>query len=189
MTHKLAAAVEPGGVKAAAAFYANDRVREYAIDRVLTMTRSRLKPLRPGRTEAQVLSAVLDALACYGVDAIHRNTGGGINLGGQYVPFGRPGDPDISETLPASFAQAAGKTIALEVKAEGWRPPRPGTRARAHWDCQLERLQATCEAGGYGFWVNDASQVVHVLGRIREGWHITWEGDYPVLESPDDPTS
>jgi hypothetical protein len=55
----------------------------------------RLKSHGPGRTEAQVLVATLDALRCFGVEPARQNVGAARNASGQIVVFGRKGDADI----------------------------------------------------------------------------------------------
>jgi hypothetical protein len=151
------------------------------------LARHRWKRVKPGRTEAQVLAAVLAALRCYGIDADRRNTGAAFNPRGRLVCFGRPGDADISGILPAGWGSASGKALHIETKREGFDPRRLRGAKRAHFDRQLARLRETNRNGGYGLWVTDATQVVHALGRIREGWRIELEGDWPTLVSPDEP--
>jgi hypothetical protein len=144
--------------------------------------RGRLKPLRPGRTEAQVLSAVYDALRIHGIEPLRHNVGKAVNPSGRLVCFGRSGEADIVTMLPASFGDASGKALHIEVKREGFNPRRLGRgRAREHFEQQLQRLNEINRNGGYGFWTTDASQVIRVLQRIKEGWRITLDGDWPVL--------
>ena len=153
------------------------------------MARHRLKRLKPGRTEAQVLDAVLAALRCYGIDADRRNTGAAFNPRGRLVCFGRPGDADISGILPAGWGSASGKALHIETKREGFDPRRLRGAKRAHFDRQLARLRETNRNGGYGLWVTDATQVVHALGRIRQGWRIELEGDWPILTDEPRPSA
>lgn len=145
------------------------------------MSARRTKPLEPGRTEAQVLREVLKTLAKDGIKAIHRNTGGMLNAGGQYVRFGKSGDPDISEQIPAGWGPASGKLLDIEVKREDFDPAKLRGKKREHFDRQLARLKLTNANGGYGVWVTDPSQVQVVLGMIREGCRIVFHGDYPYL--------
>jgi hypothetical protein len=141
------------------------------------------KKLDPGLTESQVMEGVREALVIFGLDVGRQNTGGATNPGGRLVMFGKRGDSDWSGMIPANWGAASGKKIDIEVKRESFDPGKlkPGSEKRAHFDRQLDRLKRTCENGGYGFWVNDARQVVHALTRIREGWRIVWEGDFPFL--------
>ncbi len=139
------------------------------------------KPPPPGLTEAQVLADCLKVLKLYGIDHERQNTGGVFNDSGQYVRFGRPGNPDITGILPAWFGVAAGRRIDVEVKRSCWRPPRVGTKAREHWDRQRTRLMATNEAGGYGFVITDAAAMPMILEGIRSGCRIVFDGDYPFL--------
>jgi hypothetical protein len=147
----------------------------------LTVATRRLKTLKPGRTEAQVLAAVLDALHIFVVDADRQNTGAAVNPSGRLVMFGRPGNADVSGMIPAGWGAASGKKLDIEVKRERFRPERLRGAKREHFERQLARLRQTNENGGYGFWCTDAAQVIHALERIRVGWRIAFDGDYPVL--------
>ena len=68
----------------------------------------------------------------------------------------------------------------LRSKRESFEPSRlkAGSVGETRWRAQLERLKGTCERGGYGFWVTDPAQTLNALCRIRDGWHVAWEGDY-----------
>ncbi len=132
--------------------------------------------------EADVLAAVLEAFTLFGVTPERRNTGGMVNASGQYVRFGQPGDPDVTAVLPAQFGAAAGKAIAVECKRPGFRPERLSGKARAHFRRQLARLAEVNEAGGFGFWCDDAAQVARVLERIKDGFKIIFIDDYPYLD-------
>jgi hypothetical protein len=128
------------------------------------------------------MDACFDVLRCWGVDFDRRNVGGLYTPSGKYVRFNHVGDADITGTLPRSFGAAAGRRIEIECKHSRFDPSRLGHgAAREHFDRQLARLHAVNEAGGFGFWCTDASQVLHVLERVREGWHVTIEGDFPFL--------
>jgi hypothetical protein len=150
------------------------------------MPRSRTKPPSPLRTERDVLAAVLDALRLYGIDCDRQNTGAARNPAGRLVMFGRRGNSDISGMLPAGWVtpdgvDISGRKIDLEVKREGFQPEKLRGEAREHFDRQLARLKLTNQNGGYGTWVTDAKQVIRILDRIRDGWRIVFDGDYPVL--------
>ena len=124
---------------------------------------TRAKKLTPGRTEAQVLSQVLEALAMYGIDAGRQNTGAAVNPKGQMVRFGTPGDADIQGLLPD------GRCLHVEVKREGFNPSRDrGDR----WQRQLARLRRTNAQGGVGLWVSDAADLARVLPRLLAGWRV-----------------
>jgi hypothetical protein len=138
------------------------------------------KPI-PGLTESQVMEGVREALAIFGLDVARQNTGGATNAKGRLVTFGRPGNSDWSGMIPAGWGPASGRKIDIEVKRESFDPGRLRGEKRAHFDRQLSRLKTTCENGGYGLWCNDARQVVHALTRIRDGWKIEWDGDFPYL--------
>jgi hypothetical protein len=141
----------------------------------------RLKKPRTGRTEAQVLAAVLDALRTYGIEPCRTNTGAAVNPRGRLVMFGRKGDADIQTQIPAGWGSASGRKLDIEVKRERFDPRRLRGKAREHFDRQLDRLRRTNANGGFGFWVRDAAEVIRVLERIREGWRVELEGDYPIL--------
>jgi hypothetical protein len=147
----------------------------------------RLKRPRPGRTERQVLSAILDALACYGIEPRRTNTGGAVNPRGRLVLFGRKGDADIQTMIPAGWGSASGKTLHIEVKHERFDPRRLRGKAREHFDRQLDRLRRTNANDGFGFWVRDAAEVIGALERIRDGWRVELEGVWPILTN--DPAS
>jgi hypothetical protein len=117
-----------------------------------------------------------------GVEVQRQNTGGMKNPRGQYVAFGTPGDSDIRGQIPAHWP-GAGKLILCECKRESFDPRklRPGSKDRVRFDAQLARLKGTCERGGYGFLTVDPADTLYVLRRIKDGWRIVWEGDYPYL--------
>ncbi len=146
------------------------------------MPRNRLKPLKPGRTEAQVLEQVLQALAIYGIDADRQNTGGMLNPKGQYVPFGRPGNSDVTGMIPGAWGDASGRKLDIEVKREGFDPRKVRGKARERWERQLARLRRTNENGGYAAWVTDAAHVIKVLEGIKAGYRVViGEDEWPYL--------
>lgn len=146
------------------------------------MATVRRKRLELDMPESGVLRGSLDAFRMMGVEFTRQNTGGGINPRGDYVAFGEPGDSDIRGQIPAHWP-GAGKLILCECKRESFDPRKlkSGSKARADFDRQLHRLKGTYARGGYGFWVTDPAQTLHVLRCIREGWRVTWEGDWPYL--------
>lgn len=130
---------------------------------------AKTKPLKPGRTEAQVLAQVLDALRTFGIDCDRQNTGVGVNPRGQSIRFGRPGNSDISGILPD------GRKLDIEVKREGFDPSKLRGEKLEHFERQLARLRRTNEQGGVGFWVDDAKELAEVIlpellagGRVEE---------------------
>ncbi len=145
-----------------------------------------MKPLNPDLTEAQVLAGTLEALAVFGLSPERRNVGGFYNSRGQYVACNSPGTPDVDVVLTREFAvHAAGKLFRIETKRGGWRPEKARGAERVRFQKQLERLKEVNAAGGYGVWVNDPEVIVHILGRIKEGWRIQFYGQYPYLVSPE----
>ena len=150
---------------------------------------SKAKPLKPGPTETQVMTQVLEALVMFGVDVERQNTGGMTGASGRYVAFGKPGNSDLSGMIAAGPGK--GKKVDVEVKKPGFNPRRPGNaKARERWAKQVARLRKTNANGGYGFWVTDAGQVAHVLQRINEGWRVVidddgfgWVTDEPLTEN------
>jgi hypothetical protein len=115
---------------------------------------------------------VLDTLKAFGVSADRRNTGVGENPRGQRVRFGRPGDSDISGTIPAGWGAAGGRRIDIEVKRPTFDPRRVHGQARAHFERQLSRLRRLNAEGGFGLWVRDVADLVRALTRIKSGWRV-----------------
>lgn len=146
------------------------------------MPTPRYKALKTTASEREVSRAVLAAFALFGVDAQRQNTGAAVNPKGRLVTFGTPGNSDITGVLPAHFGPAAGKHFDCEVKREAFDPRKCYGEARKHFDRQLDRLRKTNEAGGYGWWTQDAAEICQILTRIREGWLIRIaDDDYPEL--------
>jgi len=111
----------------------------------------------PKQSEAAVQRAVLKMLAARErlgqLVADRRNTGGMTDGKGQFLRFGKPGDSDIIGTL------RGGRTFAIEVKREGWKPPKPGPSAAwKHWKRQLDRLTRINRVGGLGVVVTTAKE-------------------------------
>lgn len=146
------------------------------------------KAHKPRRTpESEVLQSVLSALRSMGLDVERQNTGGRKNASGRYVPFGRRGNADITGMIPAGWVtpdgrDISGKKIDVECKAPDFRPEKLRGEKRALFDRQLARLRATNTNGGYGFWVDNPITAITVVGKIRDGWRIVFEGDYPFLD-------
>jgi hypothetical protein len=128
-------------------------------------------------------------LRCFGIEPARHNVGSAVNPAGRLVMFGRKGDSDIQAQIPAGWGDASGKALHIEVKHERFDPSRLRGRAREHFDRQLARLRKTNHNGGYALWVTDATQVVHALGRIREGWRIELEADWPILTDEPRPSA
>jgi hypothetical protein len=135
----------------------------------------------PGRAEAAVLRAVLDVLRCYGIEPARQNVGAAVNASGRLVMFGRKGDADIRTMIPAGWGAASGKMLCIETKRCEFDPARLCGARREHFDRQLARLLEVNTHGGYGFWVRDAAEVIVALERIRQGWRVVFEGDWPIL--------
>jgi hypothetical protein len=115
--------------------------------------------------EREVQAGCLEALAMFGIDAGRQNTGVGTysNADGstRLVRYGRPGDPDISGTLPD------GRRLDLECKRVGKRPTAK----------QLDRLMRTNAGGGVGLWVDDPAELAKVLPKLLAGGRIEVEPD------------
>jgi hypothetical protein len=109
------------------------------------------------RTEAEVLAQILEALHAFGVDAERQNTGAGTNPSGKTIRFGKPGNSDITGTLPD------GRRLDIEVKREGFDPSKLTGKKREHFDRQFARLRKTNENGGVGLWVDDAEEFMRVI--------------------------
>ena len=145
------------------------------------MSTRRPKPPVPGRSEAAVLRAVQDVLRCYGIEPARHNVGAAVNASGRLVMFGRKGDADIRTMIPAGWGSASGKALHIETKRGGFDPARLRGARREHFERQLARLREVNAGGGYGFWVRDAAEVIGALERIRQGWRVVIEGDWPIL--------
>jgi hypothetical protein len=127
--------------------------------------------LIPSPTETQIMAQVVQLLTSYGVELDRQNTGGTYNDNGQYVPFGRPGNTDLAGMLTSGPGR--GKRLEIEIKREGFDPTKvSGVKAKAHWARQVARMNRTNAQGGYAFWCTDASQALHVLKRINDGWRV-----------------
>lgn len=146
------------------------------------MPKPRYKPLKTTASEREVQRAVFAAFALFGVDAERQNTGAAVNPKGRLVMFGAPGNADITGVFPAHFGPAAGKHFDCEVKAEAFNPRKCYGEMRKRFNRQLARLRTTNEAGGYGWWTQDAGEIPQILTRIREGARIIIdEDDYPTI--------
>lgn len=137
---------------------------------------------KAGLREADVLSQVLEAARCFGLDLDRRNTGAMVNPHGQPVRFGKPGDSDTSGTL------SDGRTIHVEVKDEFFDPSKLHGKARDHFGRQLARLRKTNELGGIGMWVRSSKDFVDAMIKVLDGWKVDIdEAGYCWLVSPDEP--
>ena len=126
------------------------------------------------RTEAQVLSQVLEAALCLGVDLDRQNTGAGVNPSGKLVRFGTPGNTDLSGMLPD------GRKLDVEVKHEGFNPSKLRGRKREHFERQLERLKKTNAQGGVGFYTDDSEQFLTVMRHVLAGASVVEDGYGPL---------
>jgi hypothetical protein len=136
---------------------------------------TKTKTLKPGRTEAQVLSQVLEVLRMHGIDASRQNTGAATNASGRLVMFGQAGNSDISGILPD------GRRLDIEVKREGFQPNKLRGEKREHFERQLERLRKTNAAGGIGFWTDDAEELARIiLPEVLAGASVIEKGYEPL---------
>lgn len=142
--------------------------------------RMKAKPYRAGATEAQVSLQVVEAAAACGIVLERQNTGLAFNPSGKVVRFGRPGDADWRAVVPRGPNR--GRELEVEVKREGFRPPRRGN-ARAHFERQLARMAETNRSGGLAFWVSSGPDALRAFRRIVEvpGLVVEFYGDYPVF--------
>jgi hypothetical protein len=143
------------------------------------MTAARRKPLKMTRTEAEVMDQVLEAAQMLGLDLTRQNTGAAeyANADGssRQVRYGQRGNADLVGTLPG------GRTLKIEVKAEGFDPNKLSGEKKAHFDRQLERLQETNRLGGVGLWVDDSLEFIDIIKHILAGARIVEPG-YGRLE-------
>jgi hypothetical protein len=135
------------------------------------------KPLKTGRTEAQVLAQILEAASMLGLDLDRRNTGAGVNPSGKMVRFGKPGDSDLNGTLPD------GRTLHVECKHECFEPTKLRGEKREHFERQLTRLQKTNALGGVGFFCDRSDVFLRVMQIVlRGGWVEQTEYDLIVYD-------
>ena len=57
-----------------------------------------------------------------------------------------------------------GRFLAIEVKKEGWQPPKPGTKAYEHFMEQKKFIDTIRRNGGVGFFANCVDHVIDNLG-------------------------
>ena len=133
-------------------------------DRGDTMSRTRTKPLKTGRTEAQVTAAVLDAAKLFGLELERRNVMVAFNPSGQRVRCGTPGEPDYQTTIPAGPNR--GRTLGVEIKHSEFDPTRLRGVKADHFGCQLDRMRALNAAGGLSFWVRDGADAARAFRRV-----------------------
>ncbi|MDG3003264.1 hypothetical protein [Paludisphaera mucosa] len=155
------------------------------------MGRPRSKTLKPGMPESRVLMGSLQACRFWCIDVKRQNTGGMMNDKGRYVAFGVKGDSDIAGTTEAVWGPLRGRTVHIECKREGWKPPRPPKSgkvagpARLRWEAQVARLRKTNANGGYGFWSDDPEYTFRVLELLRRGCTIEiGDDDHCVVVMP-----
>jgi hypothetical protein len=135
------------------------------------------KPLKTTRTEAEVLSQILQAASMLGLDLSRQNTGAGVNPSGKTVRFGKPGDSDLSGTLPD------GRTLHVEAKHEAFDPTKLRGEKREHFERQLARLQKTNNLKGVGFFCDDSEVFIRVMQIVlRGGWVEQTEHDLIVYD-------
>lgn len=140
----------------------------------------RAKSLKPDIPESQVQAAVIAAFAMFAIEMDRQNTGGMPNPKGRYVAFGKKGNSDLTGMLTAGIGR--GRKVDCEVKNPGFNPRKVRGETAIRWAKQIARLRRTNEQGGYGFWVTDASHVVHVMTRINEGWRVViGEDEFPYM--------
>lgn len=135
---------------------------------------AKTKPLRQGRTEAQVLAQILEAAAMLGIQLDRRNTGMAMNPKGQPVRFGSPGDSDLCGTLPG------GRTIQIETKHEHFNPSKLKGDKREHFERQLSKLKEVNVLGGVGFWADDATEFLSIMRHVLDGASVVEPGYGPL---------
>ena len=105
------------------------------------------------RPESEITSAVNSTLDRLGI--WHFKHHGGCRHCGMY---GRAGVSDV-------HAIHRGKSIWIEVKEEGWKPPGPGDKARyKHYSDQRQFIDEVRASGGVGFFAQSVDDVIHGLG-------------------------
>lgn len=128
------------------------------------------KPLKTGRTEAQVLAQVIEAAAMLGIKLDRRNTGAATNPAGKMVHFNTPGDSDLTGVL------VGGRRIDVEVKREDFDPNRLSGAKREHFDRQLARLKEVNDLGGIAFWTDSCDLFIHAVRWCIDGGSIEEPG-------------
>jgi hypothetical protein len=137
------------------------------------------KPLKAGRTEAQVLAQILEAASMLGLDLSRQNTGAGINPSGKMVRFGKPGDSDLSGQIDRG--PNAGRRIDVEIKREGFDPAKARGEERARFEKQLARLRRTNEQGGIGFFCDNSEVFIRVMQIVLRGGWVEERGFEPLI--------
>lgn len=129
------------------------------------------------------MAQVIAAARILGLDLDRQNTGGLTDSRGQYVPFGRPGNSDLTGMLPD------GRKLDVEVKREGWIPAKASGKDAARWARQLDRLQRTNAQGGVGFWTDDSAHFLLVMRLVLDGARVVETGDVrgPHIYLPEAP--
>jgi hypothetical protein len=121
-----------------------------------------IQPLPP-LSEADILRAVVEAAAVFGVTLVRRNVGMATNAKGQRVRFGRPGESD----LYADPSLPDGRRFEVETKRRGKRPTPK----------QLDFLQRINAAGHVGMWIDSVTEFARVLPKILAGARVEIEPD------------
>lgn len=87
------------------------------------------------------------------------------------VPYGVGGEggSDIiawhSVTImPEMVGSIIAQFTAIEVKPPGWKPPRVGSKARAHYEDQKRFIDAVIAAGGIGGFVTSVEEYRKLVG-------------------------
>jgi|GEM_PF-2255023 len=131
--------------------------------------------------ESTVLSAVADVCRLLGVEIERQNTGGRTNDRGQYVPFGRPGNSDLTGMTGPAWGERKGLKVDIECKREGFEPRRCYGKARERWEKQLDRLRRTNANGGFGFWADSPEHAMEVLRLLKTGYRVRIDDDEDSL--------
>jgi hypothetical protein len=134
------------------------------------MGQTRRKPLKTTRTEAEVLTQVLQAASMLGLDLDRRNTGAGVNQAGKMVRFGKPGDSDLNGQIDRG--PNAGRRIDVEIKREGFNPAKARGEERERFEKQLARLRRTNEQGGIAFWCDDSLDFIMIMQHVLAGARV-----------------
>jgi hypothetical protein len=138
------------------------------------MGQTRRKPLKTTRTEAEVLTQVLQSASMLGLDLDRRNTGAGVNQAGKMVRFGKPGDSDLNGQIDRG--PNAGRRIDVEIKREGFNPAKARGEERERFEKQLARLQRTNTQGGIAFWCDDSLDFIMIMRHVLAGARVDEPG-------------
>ncbi len=125
---------------------------------------AKAKAAVPGRTEAEVTAAVLDAAKMFGLELERRNVGLAMNPAGKAVRFGKPGEADWQCTV--SHGPNRGRDLRCEIKHELFDPRKLRGEKAAHFARQLDELRRVNGAGGIAVWVRDGADAARVFARV-----------------------